>query len=145
MNINLLQLIENGEGVSVEFKKAGNKLPETLFDTICAFLNRNGGIILLGVSDNKMIDGIYPDVADLMCKDIANLSNNPQKLFPSFLLESKVIEYQGKLLIYVFVPASSQVHRCNGKVFDRSADGDFELKNDEQIRNLYIRKKHALF
>jgi len=140
MNINIQQLIEQGEGISVEFKKAENKLPETLFETICAFLNRNGGIVLLGVNDDKTIEGIKANVTGSLVKNLANLSNNPQKLFPSFLLDSQVIEYNGKLLIYVFVPASSQVHRCNGKIFDRSADGDFELKTDEQIKNIYTRK-----
>lgn len=140
MNINIRQLIEEGEGISIEFKKADNKLPETLFGTICAFLNRNGGTILLGVSDDKNIVGVNADAAINMQKNLANLSNNPQKLFPSFLLESKLIEYKEKILIYIFVPVSSQVHRCHTKVFDRSADGDFELKSDEQIKNLYIRK-----
>lgn len=140
MNINIQQLIEKGEGISVEFKKAENKLPETLFETICAFLNRNGGVILLGIDDDKSLIGIDPDKAEMMCKSIANLSNNPQKLFPSFLLESQIVDYQDKLLIHVFVPESSQVHTCNGKVFDRSADGDFELRTSEQIKNLYSRK-----
>lgn len=124
--------------------KAENKLPETLFETICAFLNRNGGTILLGVLDDSTIEGINVDAAISMQKNLANLSNNPQKLLPSFILESKLIEYHEKLLIYIFVPVSSQVHRCNAKVFDRSADGDFELKSDEQIKNLYIRK-NALY
>lgn len=140
MNINIQQLIEKGEGISVEFKKAENKLPETLFETICAFLNRNGGVILPGIDDDKSLIGIDPDKAEMMCKSIANLSNNPQKLFPSFLLESQIIDYQDKLLIHVFVPESSQVYTCNGKVFDRSADGDFELRASEQIKNLYSRK-----
>jgi len=140
MNINIQQLIEQGEGISMEFKKAKSKLPESLFETICAFLNRNGGIVILGVTDDKTIEGVNSVDSIAMVKNLANLSNNPQKLFPSFLLESTVVEYQGKLLIHVFVPASSQVHRCNGKVFDRSADGDFELKTDDQIKNLYTRK-----
>ena len=140
MNINIPNLLEQGEGVSLEFKRAGNKLPESLFETICAFLNRNGGIILLGVTDDKTIEGVNRVAADSMVKNLANLSNNPQKLFPSFLLDSTLVEYKGKLLIHVFVPASSQVHRCNGKVYDRSADGDFELRTNEQIKNSYIRK-----
>lgn len=128
----------------MEFKRAGNKLPENLFETICAFLNRNGGTILLGVSDNKEVVGVDSYTADQMVKDIVSLSNNPQKLFPSFLLEASKIEYQKKTLIHVFIPASSQVHRCNGKVFDRSSEGDFELKSEEQIKNLYLRK-NALY
>ena len=54
MNINIPQLIEQGEGVSMEFKRAKSKLPESLFETICAFLNRNGGIIILGVTDDQI-------------------------------------------------------------------------------------------
>lgn len=140
MSENIKQLLEQGEGVSVEFKKATSQLPESFFDTVCAFLNRNGGNILLGVNDDKTIEGVNPDSVETLCKNIANLSNNQQKLFPSFLIEPKIIEYDGKLLIHVFVPISSQVHRCNGKIYDRSADGDFEIKADVQIKNLYTRK-----
>jgi len=140
MNINIQQLLEQGEGISVEFKKASNQLPNNLFDSVCAFLNRNGGTILLGVDDNKTIEGVNPNSVEMLCKNIANLSNNPQKLFPSFLIEPKIIEHKGKLLIHVFVPISSQVHRSRGRVFDRSADGDFEIRSDIQIKNLYTRK-----
>jgi len=140
MNANIQQLIQQGESISVEFKKARNYLPETLFETICAFLNRSGGAILLGVNDDKTVEGVAPSSVEAFCKNIANLSNNPQKLFPSFLLETSIIKYEGKMLIHIFVPISSQVHRCNGKVYDRSADGDFELTTDEQIKNLYTRK-----
>lgn len=140
MNVNIQLILEQGEGISVEFKKAGSQLPDNLFDSICAFLNRNGGTILLGVSDDKSIQGVNPNSAEMLCKNIANLSNNPQKLFPSFLIEPKIVEFEGYTLIHIFVPVSSQVHRCNGRVFDRSADGDFEIKTDAQIKNLYTRK-----
>jgi len=140
MNANLRQLLEQGEGISVEFKKATNQLPDNFFETVCSFLNRNGGTILLGISDDKTIEGVNPNSADLLCKNIANLSNNQQKLFPSFLIEPTIVEYEDKILIHAFVPISSQVHRCNNKIFDRSADGDFEIKSDAQIKNLYTRK-----
>jgi len=140
MIANIHQLLEQGESISVEFKKATSQLPDNFFETVCAFLNRNGGTILLGINDDKTIGGVNPNSAEMMCKNIANLSNNPQKLFPSFLVEPKIFEYEGKILIHAFVPISSQVHRCNGKVFDRSADGDFEIKTDAQIKNLYSRK-----
>jgi len=51
MNINIKQILQQGEGISVEFKKSAQKLPESLFETICAFLNRNCGVILLGVEE----------------------------------------------------------------------------------------------
>ena len=142
MNINIPKILQQDEGVTIEFKKAAGKLPESLFETICAFLNRSGGTILLGINDNKTISGVDPATAQRLSKDIANLSNNPQKLFPSFLLDVQVVEYEGKTIIHVFVPASSQVHTCNGKIYDRSTDGDFELKTSEQIKNLYVRKSN---
>lgn len=117
MNIDIRKLLETGEGISVEFKKSTNQLPDNYFETVCAFLDRNGGSIILGVSDNRILEGVNPDLAGLLCKNIANLSNNPQKLFPSFLVEPEILTYEGKILVHAFIPISSQVHRCNGKVF----------------------------
>ncbi len=136
----LQNIISQGEGIAVEYKKANRKLPDNLFETVCAFLNRNGGEILLGVDDDKNVPGVDENVVEQLSKQIVNLSNNPQKLFPSFLLEPKIVEIEGKKLIYIFVPVSSQVHNTAGKIYDRSADGDFILKSDEQIKQLYNRK-----
>lgn len=36
-------IINQGEGLTIEFKKAKDKLPQNLFETVCAFLNRNVG------------------------------------------------------------------------------------------------------
>jgi predicted HTH transcriptional regulator len=47
------KLIRNGEGISVEFKECRNKLNKDVFESICAFLNRNGGDLILGVNDNE--------------------------------------------------------------------------------------------
>ena len=58
INNELLNIINEGEGVTTEFKEASNKLPRNLFETVCAFLNRNGGNIFLGVSDNGEITGV---------------------------------------------------------------------------------------
>ena len=140
MKNKIKKLLSQGEGISVEFKKAENQLPKNLFETVCAFLNRNGGEILLGVDDKNNVIGIDNNNADIFCKQIANLSNNPQKLFPSFLLEPKIVKYKSKKLIYIFIPISSQVHKTAGEIYDRSTDGDFRLKTDDQIKNLYNKK-----
>lgn len=49
----LLEIIRSGEGVTTEFKEANKNLPQTLFETVCAFLNRNGGHIFLGIFNKK--------------------------------------------------------------------------------------------
>lgn len=44
-------LIEKGEGLTVEFKKTTAQL-HAAFETICAFLNSKGGVVLIGVANN---------------------------------------------------------------------------------------------
>jgi predicted HTH transcriptional regulator len=90
---NLQKLIADGESLTVEFKKAATELPKSLFETICAFLNRQGGTVLLGVADDKTVIGVDPDKADDLCKDISNLSNNDQKLSPSFINANRPHSY----------------------------------------------------
>lgn len=37
-----LDRIKNGEKIDVELKTSKNNLPQSLFESVCAFLNRNG-------------------------------------------------------------------------------------------------------
>ena len=46
------KLLRRRERATVEFKEARRELPRSLFETVCAFLNRDGGTVLLGVADN---------------------------------------------------------------------------------------------
>ena len=133
-------ILKKGEGLTVEFKKATSELPKNLFETVCAFLNRNGGTILLGVSDEGKVLGVEENTADQLCKDLANLSNNPNKINPVFLLQPSIIEIESKKIIHVFVPASSQVHKMGVKYYDRSVDGDYVVSTHAKISELYTRK-----
>ena len=45
------RLLRQRENIHLEFKEAKAELPEPLFETICAMLNRDGGDILLGDGD----------------------------------------------------------------------------------------------
>ena len=40
------------EGLGLEFERATDGLPGNFFDTVCAFLNMDGGLIVLGVEDD---------------------------------------------------------------------------------------------
>ncbi|MGA7836581.1 MAG: RNA-binding domain-containing protein, partial [Ignavibacteriaceae bacterium] len=105
------------------------------------FLNREGGSILLGVDDNGNVTGVEPSAVFQMCADISSLSNNPSKLDPTYLLLPSEVEIQNKKVIHIQVPASSQVHKCNDVVFDRSSDGDFRVTSPERIAEIYNRKR----
>ncbi len=136
------QLIQSGEGLSLEFKECRNQLNKSLFQTICAFLNRNGGDILLGVDDRGNITGIAPDAVERIKKELATTLNNPQKLNPPCYLMPEDVEIEGKRIVRLFVPESSQVHRCNSRIYDRNEDGDLDITdNTNFVAGLYIRKQ----
>ncbi|HQN20319.1 MAG TPA: ATP-binding protein, partial [Syntrophobacteraceae bacterium] len=128
------------EGLSLEFKDAVWDLPKNLFETVCAFLNLDGGLIVLGAADDGTITGIVPEAVEKLKAEIASLSNNPQKLDPPYLLFPRAEEIDGKWIIRIQVPASSQVHRTGGDVFLRSEDGDFRVTDLNRIAGLVNRK-----
>ena len=47
--VRVANLLRNGEGLSVGFKRCSGRIEHDVFETICAFLNRFGGDLLLGV------------------------------------------------------------------------------------------------
>ncbi len=135
-------ILQEGESLTVEFKESKSKLNKDVFESVCAFLNRNGGELLLGVKDNGDIVGIDEASIDKIKKNFVTSMNNPQKISPTFYLSIEEIKIDGHTILYIYVPESSQVHRCNGKIFDRNEDGDFEITdNTNLVAEMYMRKQ----
>lgn len=135
-------LINQGEKINTEFKESKIKLPKNLFETVCAFLNRFGGNIILGVSDNKEIIGIDESCVSQIKKDFANLCNNTSKISPTIYLKMEELKIEGKTILYINIPDSSEVYRCNGRIYDRNEDGDFDITdNSNLVADMYIRKR----
>lgn len=141
LNDNLLEIIKKKERTTTEFKKAKNKLPNSLFESICAMLNRNGGHIFLGVDDDGTILGIDEEYIPQMEKDFANLCNNPSKIEPTVYLNIYEYMVDNKIILYIPVHESSMVHKTNNIVYDRNIDGDYKVTIQERIANIYIRKQ----
>lgn len=66
----LRPLIDEGESSSLEFKTSTAKLKSAV-ETLCAYLNTQGGIVLIGVNDSGKIIG--QNVTDQTRLEIANL------------------------------------------------------------------------
>jgi len=138
----LNEMISGGEGITVEFKQSKTKLNRNVFESVCAFLNRNGGHLFLGVNDLGYIVGIDPEEIDKIKKDFITSMNNPLKISPTFYLSVEEIVIDSKIILYIFVPESSQVHRCNGKIYDRNEDGDIDITDNTNLVSwMYIRKQ----
>lgn len=71
----LKKIAGGGESITTEFKECRNKLPKNLFETICAFLNRMGGDIFLGVADDGTITGVDESCVPQLKKDISSHSS----------------------------------------------------------------------
>jgi len=143
MNLtNVQNIIRQGEGISIEYKKCKDKLPKNLFETVCAFLNTKGGVILLGVNDDGIVTGVNPGKLEQLKKDIANLANNPEKLSPGFFLPIHSFIIDKKNIIVIEVPESSQVHHTNGKIFVRNQDGDYLVTHPVEIAKIVNRKQN---
>jgi predicted HTH transcriptional regulator len=65
-----------GEGENLEFKQTLND-EYKVAKTICAFANTTGGIMLVGVKDNKTISGIDPEEEKHVLEKAAGFLCNP--------------------------------------------------------------------
>ena len=138
----LKQIIDGGESITVEFKQSKGKLNKDVFETVCAFLNRNGGHLFLGVRDDGEIIGIKDEEIEKIKKEFVTSLNNSNKISPTAYISITGVEIKGKNVLYAYIPESSQVHKCSGKIYDRNEDGDFNIsENTTLLSNMYIRKQ----
>jgi len=138
----LEQLLQLGEGIDIEFKTSQFEINKDTFDSICAFLNRKGGHLLLGVNDKGKPQGVMESCIPTMINNLITSANNPVKLTPPFYFSPQVLDYEGRKLIYLYIPESSQVHSAGGRIFDRNGDGDLDItRQSALVTNLYLRKQ----
>lgn len=137
----ILALIAQGESITLEFKTCEKKLNKDVYDTVCAFLNRHGGIILLGVTDDGEVQGIDPQYISQIRKDFVTTINNGQKIYPPAYATIQELQLGDKHILRIDVQESPDVHRRDNFFFDRNEDGDLNItKQNFQMANLFARK-----
>jgi ATP-dependent DNA helicase RecG len=95
----LLALIQQGEGLNVEFKRSAMEITSDVYETVCSFSNREGGHIFLGVKDNGEILGVQKDRVDQMKKNFVTAINNRNKINPPLYINPIDYEFEGKTII----------------------------------------------
>ncbi len=142
----LLNLIRSGESLTVEFKKSRTEVTKDVYETGCAFSNREGGHIFLGVKDNGEILGVEEDKADKVKREFVTSVNNENKMYPPLYLTPIEYEEGGKHILYIRVPVSQDVCRCNGRIFDRNHESDIDITHhSDEVYRLYSRKSGSYF
>lgn len=142
----LLDLISDGENITVEFKKSRTEVTKDVYESVCAFSNRDGGHIFLGVKDNGEILGIEEDKVDKVKKEFVTSVNNENKIYPPLYLTPIEYEADGKRILYIRVPVSQDVCRCNGRIFDRNHESDIDITHhSDEVYRLYARKSGSYY
>ena len=142
---NIMELTRQGGGLTLEFKECRRTLSKDVYETVCAFLNRHGGTLLLGVNDSGAVKGIDPDRIVQLKKDFVTAVNNLQKINPACYLSVDEVQVAGKTVLRIYVPESSLVHRCNGRIFDRNEDGDFDITDHTRLAGELYHRKQASY
>jgi predicted HTH transcriptional regulator len=93
-------LIRQGEGTQVEFKRTITHLPK-IAKTITALANNRGGVILIGVEDNRQIVGVNPEEESFMVMQAAR-----DYIQPMLNIGLQQYDFEGHTVLMVLVPES---------------------------------------
>ena len=135
-------ILKVGEHVCVEFKRGGNGAQNDTFETICAFLNRFGGDIFLGVTDDGEVIGLPDGEVKPIISHVIKTMNNSMLFEPTFVVFPEPMIYKRKNVVRIHVPSSSTVHRYHGVCYDRVDESDIKVSATETIAQMYIRKQN---
>ena len=136
--------LAEGEGITIEYKQCKNELSNSVWETVCSFSNRYGGHLVLGATNDGKPIGVNPNSVNQIKKNFVSMLNNPNKTSPSLFLNFDEVSIEDKILLHVYIPISSQIQSCSGRIFDRNEDGDFDITNSaDLVAQLALRKSTA--
>lgn len=141
MNANISKVLKEGESDTIEFKKSTGEWKE-IVETLSAFANTRGGIVLVGVDKNGKICGV--NIGKSTLEDITNkiTTNTEPKLYP----EINVKTLDKKKIIVIKVEAYPyDVVLAFGKPFKRVGRNTIRMSKDEYKRKILEIHKRELY
>jgi len=122
----LLDIIETGEGYTIEFKESLNH--REIGKVICAFANSDGGKILIGIKDNGKIKGI--NINNKLKSEIQTIARN---IDPSLIVSLEIIDNIG--IIHTPI-GKDRPYSVNGMFYVRQGANTQKLNRNEIIEFL---------
>lgn len=151
-DVDILNLLVQGERLTLECKLCANKLPNSLWDTYSAFANSYGGYILLGIEENRnetdpskrfTIHGV--NNPDKLITDFWNLANDTNKVNMNLSKDDdvQIITIEDKQIIAIYVPRADYhlrpVYINNNPLrgaYRRNHEGDYHC-SDSELRMMF--------
>lgn len=141
-----IKLSQEGEGTQIEYKTCTEHISESLYETVCSFLNHSGGHILVGVNNDGEIIGVNPDKAEMLKANIITSLKNQKLFLPCPYFTPQIMEVNGKIVLLLDIPCGQYVYRYNNRYWDRNGDADIDVTDQlELLLNLFERKNPHLF
>ena len=133
----LIALAAQGEGETVEFKRSVAELDKVV-ETVSAFANTRGGVVLIGVRPDGQMEGT--EVGQTTRERIANriTGNTDPTLYPS--VEFALLDV--RTVVVITVPESAaRPHLAFGRAFKRVGAVTAQMGRDEYERLLLARRQ----
>ncbi|MDP2889403.1 MAG: putative DNA binding domain-containing protein, partial [Bacteroidota bacterium] len=129
-------LLEQEGNEQLEFREVVNK--DAIGKTICAFLNNNGGQLLIGVSADKKVLGV--EMANKIQSELENYLN--KEILPETPIMVSVEKYEDKQVVLVKVWAGSrQPYIFDGSIYFRRAASTVKANSNEISELIHKRQQ----
>ena len=141
-----ISISKEGENSQIEYKTCYDQISYSLYESVCSFLNHNGGYILIGVNDKGKIIGLNPDKIQNLRNNIITTVKNKDLFMPTIYLTPEVVYVEDKVVMALHVPCGQYVYRYNGRYFDRNEEVDIDITDHpELLLALFERKNPHIF
>lgn len=135
------------EGLYLDRKKAKISM-QKLADEIASFANANGGIVVVGISDDGVVEGFNPYGIKKLneCQKVVSDYLHPTPIYECEMVDVVNIKDEADKIMIFHIEATSNYLVRNNKdeVFYRQGDSSIKLTHD-QIRSLEYDKKERDF
>ncbi|MDR0368485.1 MAG: putative DNA binding domain-containing protein [Bacteroidales bacterium] len=132
-------LIKQEEGLRLEFIKQPNV--DAIAKTITAFINTQGGDLIIGVDDDKTVVGVgdaFDQVDTIRTFLVENIK-------PTAPISVQVIEYEKKEVILISVwEGAKKPYLCNGVIYNRKGKTSI-IPDTEELSEIISERKKSDF